>query len=189
MAASGSKRKRVSLTAPLLLGGGLAGAAVLTWLHMPAGALMGAVAGSLTVNMMMAVIAQRRHPEGKMAPRERFPAPVRLVGQVLIGVLAGAQLDQHILNVLLHALLPVVLAVVLLIATSFLLARYLFSKNGIDPYTAVMSAAPGGISELAAVAEERGAAMHVVLLIHLFRVLVVVLIVLPLVMLIVGGAS
>lgn len=150
---------------------------------------MGAVAGSLTVNVVTDVIGRRHHPEGKAPPRGRFPAPVRLVGQVLIGVLAGTQLDQRVLNVLLHALLPVVLAVLLLIGTSFLLARYLFSKHGIDPYTAVMSAAPGGISELAAVAEEHGAAMHVVLVIHLFRVLVVVLIVLPIVMLIVKGTS
>lgn len=150
---------------------------------------MGAVAGSLTVNVVMDVITRHHYPGGKAPPRDRFPTPVRLVGQVLIGVLAGAQLDQRILSVILHALLPVVLAVILLIATSFLLARYLFSKHGIDPYTAVMSAAPGGISELAAVAEEHGAAMHVVLVVHLFRVLVVVLIVLPIVMLIVEGAS
>ena len=103
---------------------------------------------------------------------------------MLLGVLAGARLGAETLQTLAISAVPVLVAVVLLLGLSMLLARYLFSRHGVDPLTAVMATAPGGISELASVAEQRGAAMHIVLAIHLFRVLVVVLVVLPIVLLI-----
>ena len=104
---------------------------------------------------------------------------MRVIGQVLLGVLAGARLNEETLFTLLRSLLPVIAAVIFILGLSMLLARYLFSRHGVDPLTAVMSAAPGGISELAITAHRQGAVMHVVLAIHLFRVLIVVLLVLP----------
>lgn len=180
-------RRRVLLNAALLLAGGLAGAALLTWLHVPAGALMGSVAGSMAVNGVADAIMRRRDAAGDGAARVRLPRAIRIVGQVLLGVLAGARLGPDTLQTLLVSAVPVVAVVVLLLALSFLLARYLFSRHGVDPLTAVMATAPGGISELASVAEQRGAAMHVVLAIHLFRVLLVVLVVLPIVLLVLRG--
>lgn len=171
----------------MLLTGGLGGAALLTWLQVPAGALMGAVAGSMAVNGLTDAVARRRAPSGRQPARLRLPGAVRVVGQVLLGVLAGARIDERSLQILLAALGPVAISVVVLIATSLLLARYLFSRHGVDPLTAVMASAPGGISELASVAEERGAAMHVVLAVHLLRVLLVVLVALPIAVLVVGA--
>jgi membrane AbrB-like protein len=111
-----------------------------------------------------------------------LPAPVRVIGQVILGVLAGERLNTQTLTTLLHSLLPVVLSVVLMLLLTMALARYLVVRRNVDPLTAVMSAAPGGISVLAITAQRQGAVMHVVLAIHLFRVLVVVLVVLPLVL-------
>lgn len=166
----------------MLLAGGFSGAALLTWLHVPAGALMGSVVGSMAVNGLTDAIAKRRIPTGEPRRRVRLPGAIRIVGQVLLGVLAGAHLSSQTLHTLLVSALPVLVAVVMLLGLSLLLARYLFSRHGVDALTAVMATAPGGISELASVAEQKGAAMHVVLAIHLFRVLVVVLVVLPIVL-------
>lgn len=175
-------RGRALLNAAVLLAGGFGGAALLTLLHVPAGALMGSVVGSMAVNGLTDAIAKRRAPTGVTPVRVRLPGAVRIVGQVLLGVLAGAHLNSRTLHTLLISALPVLIAVVLLLGLSLLLARYLFSRHGVDPLTAVMATAPGGISELASVAQQKGAAMHVVLAIHLFRVLVVVLVVLPIVL-------
>ena len=172
------------LNAAVLLAGGSAGATLLTLLQLPAGALIGSVAGSMAVNGVADAIARRRAPAGETPTRVRLPRAVRIVGQVLLGVLAGARLGAETLQTLAISAVPVLVAVVLLLGLSMLLARYLFSRHGVDPLTAVMATAPGGISELASVAEQRGAAMHIVLAIHLFRVLVVVLVVLPIVLLI-----
>lgn len=176
------------LNAAVLLAGGLSGAALLTLLHVPAGALLGAVAGSMAVNGLTGAVASARAPAGSSPTRRTLPRAVRIVGQVLLGVLAGARLDEASLQVLLSALVPVAIAAIVLIGTSLVAARYLFSRYRVDPLTAVMATAPGGVSELASVAEERGAAMHVVMAVHLLRVLLVVLVALPIAVLVVGGA-
>ena len=184
----GHNRKRVLLNALVLLLGGFAGAALLTLLHVPAGALIGSVLGSMSVNRITDSISHRR-PSAPVGPvRVRLPGVVRIVGQVLLGVLAGAQLNDETLLILLRSLVPVLVAVIVILGLSMLLARYLFSRHGVDPLTAVMAAAPGGISELASTADRQGAVMHVVLAIHLFRVLIVVLLVLPLVLIFLKAA-
>lgn len=169
------------LSTTLLLLGGLGGAVLLTLLHIPAGALIGAVLGSMSVNKVTDALSQRKSHNRGAADRVRgLPGAVRVTGQVLLGVMAGAQLSQETLVVLLDTLLPVVAAVVAMLGCTILLALYLFRRHQVDPLTAVMAAAPGGISELAISAARQGAKMHIVLAIHLFRVLVVVLVVLPL---------
>lgn len=177
--------------AALLLAGGVAGALILTFLQVPAGALIGAVIGSVSANRLgdLPAARTRRRREaaaasglGSIAPgRVRtLPGLVRIAGQVLLGVMAGTRLNGETLRVLANAAVPIATAVVVMLAVSVLLARFLIQFHRIDPVTAAMAAAPGGISELAGSAQRRGADMHVVLTIHLFRVLVVVLGVLPL---------
>lgn len=187
----------VLVDALVLLAGGFGGAALLTLAHVPAGALIGAVLGSMSVNKLTD-LARRRSADPpteppKEPPTELATAPaassrrlapmVRIVGQALLGVMAGARLDAETLGLLAASIVPLVAAVIVLLGLTMALARYLFIRHGVDPVTAVMAAAPGGISELAVAAERQGAVMHVVLAFHLFRVLLVVLVVLPLVIL------
>lgn len=188
MPSSAGERGRPLLNALVLVVGGVGGAALLTTLHVPAGALIGSVVGSMAVNGITDAVARRRAAPGQEPKRARVPRAIRIVGQVLLGVLAGARLTGETLQTLLASALPVAIGVILLIALSLLLARYLFSRHGVDPLTAVLATAPGGISELASVAEHRGAAMHIVLALHLFRVLAVVLVALPIALLILRGS-
>lgn len=185
----------------VLLAGGFGGATVLTALHVPAGALIGAVVGSMSVNKLTDIWRSHQRPLPCPSPAElpveradgavpvpelssrRLPGLVRIVGQVLLGVMAGARLDAQTLALLAASIVPIIAAVIVLLGLTMTLARYLFQRHGIDPVTAVMAAAPGGISELAVAAQRQGAMMHVVLAFHLFRVLLVVLVVLPLVIL------
>ncbi|WP_130451510.1 AbrB family transcriptional regulator [Zhihengliuella halotolerans] len=179
------------LDAAILLGGGLAGGSLLALLQVPAGALIGAVLGAMAVNRLADVVVRRSQarssPESGRRRQRQLPAMVRIVGQILLGVLAGAQLDGETLGLLLRALGPVIAAVLVMLGCSVLLARYLVCRHHVDPLTAVMAVAPGGISELAVAAQRQGARMHVVLAIHMFRVLVVVLVVLPFLLFITGG--
>ncbi|NOJ60061.1 hypothetical protein HMI57_09170 [Arthrobacter sp. 260] len=171
----------------LLLLGGSTGATVLTLLHIPAGALIGAVLGAMVVNGLgdRRVARSARWPSTVERIRG-LPGPVRVTGQALLGVMAGARLSLETLQSLAVSALPVTLSVVLLLGLTMVLARYLFSRHRVDPLTAVMAAAPGGISELSVAAAKQGAAMHVVLTVHLFRVLVVVLVVLPILIFVIG---
>ncbi|WP_404287394.1 AbrB family transcriptional regulator [Glutamicibacter arilaitensis] len=169
----------------LLLAGGFLGATVFTLLQIPAGALVGSVGGAMVVNALVARrLSKQKKQRGTSATHIRaLPRPLRITGQVLLGVIAGSQLTVYTLEQLFGVLIPMLGYVVALLASTILLARYLFIKFGIDPVTAVISAMPGGLSEILPFAQRQGAQLHAVLTIHMFRVLVVVLIVLPIMIL------
>ncbi|MGH3660591.1 MAG: AbrB family transcriptional regulator [Micromonosporaceae bacterium] len=149
----------------LLLSGAAAGAAVFLALRVPAGGIFGAVLGSMAVNMA--------RPGRSLAP------PLRLCGLLLLGFLAGLALNAGTFHVLrgLAALLAASVAGLLAIGT--LCAAWLVKSFGLDWRTAILACAPGGIGELAILAEEVGARVTVVVAMHLVRVVVVVLVALP----------
>lgn len=161
-----------------LLVGGAAGAGVLTALHLPAGTLVGAVVGSALVRRY----GERVRPGGRWT----LPSPVRVVGLVLLGCVAGARLDTDTLRTLGRVALPLGGAVLALVLVNVAIAVVLVRRYRIDPVTAVIACAPGGVSELAVTAQEKGARLEVVLAIHMVRVITVVLVVLPLLVLVLG---
>jgi len=175
---------RSALNTVALLAAGAGGGLLFTVLNVPAGALLGSICGAMAVNGALDAVARRRSPSGQERTRIRLSRWVRVVGQVLLGVLAGTRLEEPTLRVLWGSLGPVIAAVVVLIGSSILVARYLFLRHGVDGVTAIMSTAPGGASELSAVAEEKGAKMHVVFAVHMFRVLVVLMVAMPVILLI-----
>jgi membrane AbrB-like protein len=156
----------------LRLGGGAAGAGVLTALGVPAGGIIGAVLGSAAVSGARGVPLS--------------PKPVRVVGLVLLGAAAGLRLDATTLGHLRSVALPLALAVLALLLAQGLLALVLCRWFRLDPVTALLAAAPGGVSEIASIADEVGARVGVVTAIHVVRVVVVVLAVLPLLMHLLG---
>ncbi len=164
--------------APLLTGSGVG--LVLTWLQLPAGALVGAVVGS--------ALATGRRPDRTRPTRRRLDAAVRVVGMVLLGCVSAARLDQDTLRSMLRICGPVIAGVAVLLALNVVLARWLVRRHGLDPTTAVLACAPGGFSELSVVAVREGADVGTVAVVHLCRVLVVVLALVPVLVLVLGGA-
>ena len=169
--APGASGREVLSGLPALLGG-LAGGALLTLLHVPAGGIVGAVAGSAAVSAMRT-----------RAPLSRN---VRLIGMILIGCAAGVRLEAGTLQTLLYLAIPLLASVVAMLLIDGLLAVLLTRKYGVDPVTALLACAPGGLSEIAVVAEEIGARSGIVVAVHVVRVLVVVLVALPLLLAILG---
>ena len=159
-----------------LLVGGAAGAAALTAAQVPAGTLVGAVVGSALVRRY----GERVRPAGRWT----LPSPVRVVGLVLLGCVAGVRLDAETLRTLGRIALPLGGAVLALLLVNAAVAVVLVRRYRIDPVTAVIACAPGGVSELAVTAQERGARMEVVLAVHMVRVITVVLVVLPVLVLV-----
>ena len=145
-------------------------------LRVPAGPLIGAVLGTAAVNRVFPARGGCR----------RLPAPVRTTGLVLLGCVAGARLDTMTLHTLGRIAVPVAGALVLLLLVDLALAALLVRRYGVDPLSAVLACAPGGLSEIAVTANELGARMGVVLAIHTVRVLTVVLLVLPLLVVVLG---
>lgn len=158
----------------LALAGGLAGAGLLVLLQVPAGGIVGAVAGSALTSGI------RAHPPPAYA--------VRVVGMVLLGCAAGVRLEASTLETLFHLLVPLLLAVGTLLALDVGLATVLVRRYGVDPVTALLACAPGGVAEMTVLAHDLDARTGIVVAIHVVRVVTVVLIVLPLLLVLLGHA-
>jgi uncharacterized protein len=156
----------------LAVGGGLVGATLLVLLNIPAGGIIGAVAGSALASGF----------RGRPPP----PYGVRVVGMVLLGCAAGVRLDLQTLETLLHLVVPLLVAVGLLLALDVGLATVLVRRYSVDPVTALLACAPGGVSEMAILADEANARTGIVIAIHVVRVATVVLVALPLLILLLG---
>ncbi|MCP2331623.1 MULTISPECIES: AbrB family transcriptional regulator [Actinoalloteichus] len=168
------RARRLAESARFLVGGA-AGAALLVLLNVPAGALFGAVLGSAMVNARW--------------PGRQVTRSVRVVGLVLLGCVVGARVDAESLSALLGVLLPAAIGVLVLLLVDVGLALLLSRGFGLDVRTALFACAPGGFGEMVAAAQEVGAKVGVVVAIHLVRVLIVVLGVLPLLILVLGVPS
>lgn len=145
--------------------GAAAGAGVLTTLNVPAGGIIGAVLGSATVSMF------RERPSST--------APLRLAGLYLLGIASGLRLDSHTLAQLAALAVPFGVSLCVLVVVQILVA-WTLTKLGIEPRTALLAAAPGGISEFSSLAADVRADVGAVTAIHIVRVIVVVLVALPL---------
>jgi uncharacterized protein len=154
------------------VGGGFVGATLLVLLNVPAGGIVGAVAGSAVTSGF----------RGRPPP----PYGVRVVGMVLLGCAAGVRLDMQTLETLLHLIVPLLIAVGLLLALDVALATLLVRRYSVDPVTALLACAPGGVSEMAILAEQANARTGIVIAIHVVRVATVVLVALPLLLVLLG---
>ncbi|MQA10370.1 MAG: ammonia monooxygenase [Pseudonocardiaceae bacterium] len=156
-----------------LLAGGLLGATLLTLLGVPAGAIVGAVLGSAVVSI-------------RGARLRAVPPSTRIVGLVLLGCAAGVRLEPDSLLMLAKLAVPLVGAVVVLLALNVGLALLLTKRYQVDPITAMFACAPGGLSEIGSLAETYGARVGVVVAVHVVRVILVVVLLLPILLVALG---
>jgi uncharacterized protein len=168
----GEQPERRAPAGAFAVGGGLVGATLLVLLNVPAGGIIGAVAGSAATSGF----------RGRPPP----PYGVRVVGLVLLGCAAGVRLDLQTLETLWHLIVPLLVAVGLLLALDVGLATVLVHRYSVDPVTALLACAPGGVSEMSVLADEANARTGIVIALHVVRVATVVLVALPLLLLLLG---
>lgn len=152
----------------------LAGGVLFDRLNVPAGPLIGAMVGAAAVNLL-----------GSQASGP--PALLRFAAFLVIGWELGAQIDRSAVEQMRGAIVPILVVVGGLLATGALLAMILHAA-GLDPITAFLSAAPGGLSQIGALAVEFRANAVVVSIVHLIRVIAVIVIA-PLVIRLLGSGA
>jgi membrane AbrB-like protein len=136
-------------------------------MHIPSGALIGAMVGVTVHNIAFRQAAA-------------LPAPVTFAAYVVLGWAIGFGVNRQSLASLRTAVLPIALVVVALLAFGGLLAVLLVRWGGYDPVTAYLSASPGALSQMTVLADQSGSNLLFVVTIHTVRV-VAVLAVAPLV--------
>jgi membrane AbrB-like protein len=135
---------------------GLAAEAV----NVPAGALLGAMAGAVAVNVAW--------------PGARLAKFYRTGGKALSGAVIGLSFTPAMLGSAAGLAPVVVLGVGTLIVTGLAMSLVLHRRFGWDLPTALYACTPGGLSELAATSEDVGANAPVVIAVHTVRVVAIV---------------
>jgi uncharacterized protein len=146
----------VATTAALATAGGLLG----EWTGVPAGALLGA---------MLAVAGYNLWTNG----RARLPAPIRSGSRILAGTTIGSLATGTLLSELGTYLVWVILATVVIIGAGLGSAWVLTRLTSLPMSTTLLACAPGGVAEMAALADDLDADTELVVGMHVLRKLVV----------------
>jgi len=139
-----------------LLAVGVAGAAALLWLGVPAAWMVGP---------LLAVSAFKLARPGL----RKAPSAFAELGKLLLGTLIGATFHRSTLEQLGHLLPWTVAATLALMAVAVVASRLLARWTDLDLGTALFSLTPGGMPEMVAVAEEIGADLGVVAMLQFVR--------------------
>lgn len=131
-------------------------------LRLPAAALVGPVLAGLALAALG-------------LPHGQWPPGTLAAAYLVLGVAVGSRYDRASLRALARVAPAVLAFVVLLMAASAVLAWALVAWAGLDPLTAYLATAPGGIEAATAAALDAGADAPLVLTAHVVRILVVIL--------------
>jgi membrane AbrB-like protein len=160
----------------VLLAAGATGALAGHALGLPAGAIAGALVTSGLYRLLGGEPGPWRHWFGR-------------AGRLLLGTVIGAAFGPDLLAPLQAALLPMLGLIVAMLAVGLALALLLARFANLDWTTALMSAMPGGLPALTAMAEDVDADATIVASIHFSRLTTILLVVPPLVALLTGFSA
>ena len=110
-----------------------------------------------------------------MGPTVDYPMNLRVVMQVLSGLVIGRRFTRADVRALKTTFIPALILVISMLTTNWLFGFIIARFTDLDLVTALFVAAPGGVSDLALIAIDFGATMEHVALLQLFRFVFVVL--------------
>lgn len=144
-------------------GAALIGAAALEMLKVPAGALIGAMIAVAAVNLVGWTTLE-------------LPPPVRFLAFAALGWSIGSAVTRESVQALRQFAVPLLVTVVALMLVGGLIAVALVALGLTDSITAFLASSPGGLSQMAALADAHGADAPLVAAVHTFRVVAVILV-------------
>ena len=133
-----------------------AGGTILFLIRMPAGAIVGAMAGSAFFNI-------------KTDGRAYVPPLVKTLAQVMAGALIGTTLNPESLVLLRGIALPALLVLAECLAIGGVMGFLLWKFGRTDPATALFGSAPAGLSDMVLIAIDEGGDPSQVMLLQLVR--------------------
>lgn len=169
IAGQGSRASRIFGALRSLFGAAVVGGAF-ELLGVPAGMLLGSIVGAAIVN-------QRWFPSVRYPAR--LPSIIQQVGLMLVGLAAGALLTVETLLSTASIALPIVVSYLGLALINLVLISLLMLRYGMNPSTAVLATAPGGLAEMLSMAVDKGADLEIVVTIQTVRLITLVLFLLP----------
>ncbi len=144
--------------------GGLAG----FWIRLPAGGFVGAMA----LTGLASVSGIQLQP---------LPVAFRTAAQIGLGALIGLNVTPDVVGILRVMILPTLAVTVVMVFWGILLAFAVRKRTGWDLMTCLIATCPGGVTQLASIAEELGADPLRVSFLHLVRLFTIFLVLPPLI--------
>lgn len=126
-------------------------------LGLPAGAMIGAMVGVAAVRLAGAAVTE---PD----------SVARFLAYVAIGWVLSAGIDQSMVATLRASLPAIGIIVVGLVIVSTVIAFGLWATGLLDPMTALLASAPGGIAHMGILGTEYGANVGLITTVHLLRI-------------------
>ena len=143
----------------------LIGAFVFQMVHLPIPWLLGPI-----VSVMLA--------QFRFGDFMKWPALLRNIGLIILGVAIGQQFDMSIMSNASNLFIAIIVVNIILLTFSVLLALIVTKWTGLSMKTALAATVPGGLSQLVLFAEEeKDIPLAVVTYFHVIRVISVVLLV------------
>jgi len=128
----------------------------------PAGGIIGAMLGAAIYNIS--------------TKKAYFPPEMRLPLQIIAGTFIGFRMDRASLLAMGELILPVLILFVCVIVITSVTAFVVHKVTGLDMFTALLASTPGGLSEMALLADDVGADAPKVALLHMARLITVIVV-------------
>ncbi len=128
-------------------------------IKMPAGAMMGAMISVAFFNIIFG--------------KGFFPEELRTVVQVFSGAMIGCKVAKKDVVELKYIVIPTVILLIFMIAMNIALGLAIYSIGKLDIATSLFASSPGGLSDMALLAEELNANSTYVTLLQLIRIITI----------------
>ncbi len=143
------------------LAAAVAGGLVLNHLNVPGGLIIGAMFGAALVTA-----GANLNPD--------LPSPLKTAAFVIVGASIGVMVTRDTLDAARSALVPGLIAAVLLIGAGLAIA-FLLRSTGMAPPSEFLATSPGGLTALSSIAAAEQTGAVEVALFHLIRIVLVLL--------------
>lgn len=137
-----------------------AGALLLRFLGVPAGAIIGAILATVVLSVASDLLS--------------YPSFVKVLSRVLAGCYIGSQISRATWAALGELVIPMIIMAVEVFVMSFVTAYLLSRFTGMNKATALFCCTPGGIAEMGLIAEELGLDTPKIVLMHSCRLISVI---------------
>lgn len=154
------------------------------WIILLSVATVGALIGWSTgfpIGAMLGALIIVALTQWKRMYVDHVPIKIRRVIQVLIGSSLGLTFTSDTLSVIPDILFIALLMPLCHILLAILLSFLIFKMLKIDLITVLCSMAPAGIAEMSIISEKYGALLPTVVTIHVYRLIVIISIIPPLI--------
>ena len=139
---------------------GIIGGLIFLRLKIPAGAMIGAMIGVMVFNIL--------------SESAFYPDALRKYVQIFSGILIGTRIQRKDISELKKVIVPSILLIISLFVLNLVFAALFTQFGGLDINTSLFAATPGGMSDMALIAEDLGANTAQVAMLQLTRILFII---------------